>query len=113
MGQVVMYVDLLIRALGTDEAGSKSNDLLLADLVDSRARLRDVNGGSASSAAESLAREISYDGALIRLCGALAVPAPPSRFGNPPQERQRLELELTALGLPLIESAASTSSALY
>jgi hypothetical protein len=113
MGEVVMYVDLLTRALGTGEAGSKSNDLLLADLVDSRARLRDVNGGSTSSAAESLARELSYDGALIRMCEALAVPASPSRFGNPPQERQRLELELAALGLPLIESAASTSTALF
>jgi hypothetical protein len=107
-----MYVDLLTRALGTDEAGSRSNDLLLADLVDSRARLRGVNGGSTPSAAESLARELSYDGALIRLCEALAVPASASRFSNPPQERQRLELELAALGLPFADSAASTSTAL-
>ena len=57
---MVMYVDLLTRALGTDEAGSRSNDLLLADLVDSRVRLRGVNGGSTSSAAESLARELFY-----------------------------------------------------
>jgi hypothetical protein len=113
MSEVVMYVDLLTQALGTDEAGSKSNDLLLADLFDSRARLRDVNGGSTSSAAESLARELSYDGALIRMCEALAVPASPSRFSNPPQERQRLELELAALGLPFVDQAATTTTASF
>ncbi len=107
-----MYVDLLTRALGTDEAGFKSNDLLLADVVDSRARLRDVDGGSAISAAECLARELSYDGALIRLCEALSVPASPVRFTNPTQERQRLELELAALGVPCFDPAATTSSAL-
>ena len=113
MSEVVMYVDLLTRALGTDEAGSKSNDLLLADLVDSRARLRSVNGGSTTSAAESLARELSYDGALIRMCEALSLPASASRFTNPPQERQRLELELAAHGVPLIDSAATATPALF
>ena len=107
---MVMYVDLLTQALGTDEAGSKSNDLLLADLVDSRARLRDVNGGSTSSAAESLARELTYDGALIRMCEALSVPASASRFSNPTQERQRLELELTTLGVALLDSATTVQA---
>jgi hypothetical protein len=107
-----MYVDLLTRALGTDEAGSRSNDLLLADLVDSRARLRGVNGGSTSSAAESLARELSYDSALVRLCAALSIPASPSRFTNPTQERQRLELELAALGVLLVDPAATAAAAL-
>jgi hypothetical protein len=92
-----MYVDLLTRALGTDEAGSRSNDLLLA-------------GGSTTSAAESLARELSYDGALIRMCEAVSVPASPARFTNPTQERQRLELELAALGLPFIEPAETTGA---
>ena len=105
-----MYVDLLTRALGTGEAGSKSNDWLLADLVDSRARLRDVDGGSTTSAAESLARELSYDGALIRMCEALSVPASAAGFANPTQERQRLELELAALGVPFIDSAVDVLS---
>jgi hypothetical protein len=113
MCQVVMYVDLLTRTLGTDEAGSKSNDWLLADLVDSRARLRGVDGGPTTSAAESLARELSYDGALIRMCEALSLPASASRFTNPPQERQRLELELAAHGVPLIDPAANTSPAFF
>ena len=104
---VVMYVDLLTRALGTDEASFRSNDSLLANLVDSRARLRGVDGGSTSSAAESLARELSYDGALIRMCEALSVPASAARFSNPTQERQRLELELAALGVALLDSAVT------
>jgi hypothetical protein len=107
---VVMYVDLLTRALGTDEASIKSNDSLLADLVDSRARLRGTGGGSGSSAAESLARELTYDGALIRMCEALSVPASASRFSNPTQERQRLELELTTLGVALLDSATTVQA---
>jgi hypothetical protein len=96
-----MYVDLLRRALGTDEAGPRSSDLLLADLVQSRARLRAAEGSSATSAAEALARELSYDGALIRLCASLEVPATPSGFANPPEERARLEKMLTDRGLEL------------
>jgi hypothetical protein len=94
-----MYVDLLTRALGTDEADSKSHDLLLAELVDSRARLAVSDGGSRTSATESLAREIAYDGALIRLCEAMSVPASADRFTNPNSERHRLEDELRSLGV--------------
>ncbi len=104
-----MYVDLLTRALGTDETRSRSNDLLLAELVESRVRLRTRDGASLHSAAESLARELSYDGALIRLCEALSVPASATWFSNPSQERRRLEDELIARGVPLAESVSSLS----
>ncbi len=43
---------------------------------------------------EALARELSYDGALIRLCESLDVPTTPDRFANPVRERARLEREL-------------------
>jgi hypothetical protein len=99
---VVMYVDLLTRALGTDEAGSRSGDLLLADLVESRARLTALRGESATSTAESLARELSYDGALIRMCASVSVPASPARFANPHSERSRLERELESRGIVLV-----------
>jgi hypothetical protein len=95
---MVIYVDLLTQALGTDEATPRSCDLLLADLVQSRDRLRAADSGSA---AEALARELSYDGALIRLCSSLEVPASPSGFTNPPLERARLEQQLNDLGLEL------------
>jgi hypothetical protein len=95
---MVIYVDLLTQALGTDEAIPRSSDLLLADLVQSRDRLRAADTGSA---AEALAREISYDGALIRLCTSMQVPASPGGFTNPPAERARLEQLLSDGGLEL------------
>ncbi len=57
-----MYADLLTRALGKGEEGHRSNDLLMADLVHSRARLQATDGGT--TVAEALVRELSYDGAL-------------------------------------------------
>ena len=97
-----MYVDLLTRALGKGEEGHRSDDLLLADLVHSRARLRATEGDSRTPVAEALARELSYDGALIRLCESLKVPTGPARFANPVRERARLEHELTARGIDLV-----------
>ena len=96
-----MYVDLLTRALGKGEEGRRSDDLLLADLVHSRARLRATEGDTRTPVAEALARELSYDGALIRLCASLDVPTGPACFANPVRERTRLERELTARGLDL------------
>jgi hypothetical protein len=75
----------------------------LADLVQSRDRLR---AADTSSAAEALAREISYDGALIRLCTSLQVPASPSGFTHPPAERARLEQLLSDGGVELDPQAA-------
>jgi hypothetical protein len=92
---MVMYVDLLTRALGTGEEGHSSDvDLLLADLVHSRARLRATERELGTPVVEALARELSYDGALIRLCESLDVATTPDRFANPVRERARLEREL-------------------
>ena len=96
-----MYVDLLTRALGKGEEGHRSDDLLLADLVHSRARLRATEGDTRTPVAEALARELSYDGALIRLCAAHHVPTGPACFANPVRERARLERELTTRGVDL------------
>jgi hypothetical protein len=94
-----MYMDLLTRALGKGEEGSRSHDLLMAHLVHSRAGLDATDG--ATPVAEALARELSYDGALIRLCEALGVPATPAGFVNPEQERARLERQLSEHGVML------------
>jgi len=94
-----MYRDLLTRALGKDEEEHRSGDLLLADLVESRARLC-VTGGAAP-VAEALARELSYDGALIRLCASLDVRATPEWYESPQRERARLEHELLRRGILL------------
>jgi hypothetical protein len=94
-----MYRDLLTQALGTHGEGARPDDLLLAELVDSLARLHAT--GTAAPVAEALARELSYDGALIRLCAALDVRATPAWFDNPERERARLEYELARRGIRL------------
>jgi hypothetical protein len=96
---VVMYRDLLTRALGEDEEGRGAGDLLLADLVATRARLHVT--GTGTPVAEALAREVSYDGALIRLCASLNVRATPEWFESPELERARLERELWRRGILL------------
>jgi hypothetical protein len=97
--RVVMYSDLLTEALGGSQEGRRSHDRLLADLVESGARLR--TAGVAAPVAETLARELSYDGALIRLCTSLNVRARPDWFDAPRQERARLERELARRGILL------------
>jgi hypothetical protein len=94
-----MYRDLLTRALGKDEGRHRSGDLLLADLVETRARLHVT--GMAEPVTEALARELSYDGALIRLCASLDVRATPAWFESPERERARLECELLHRGILL------------
>ncbi len=98
---MVMYRDLLTRALDTSGDAHRSDDRLLAELVDSKAKLR----GSIRDApvAEALARELTYDGALIRLCASLDVRAAPYWFDCPRQERARLEGELARRGIVLPE----------
>ena len=51
--------------------------------------------------AEALARELSYDGALIRLCASLDVRAAAAWFDSPERERARLEQELVHRGIRL------------
>ncbi len=105
-----MYKDLLTRALGKGGEGRRSQDLLLADLVHSRARLGATD--RATPVAEALARELSYDGALIRLCRDLGVPATPDRFANPEHERARLERALADRGVVVpLEPALETQPA--
>jgi hypothetical protein len=61
---MIMYVDLLTWALGKDEDGHRSNDVLIADLVHSRARLHEEEGTRTIPLAEALGPGASYDGAL-------------------------------------------------
>lgn len=93
-----MYSDLLTEAIVNGGDGYRSGDLL-ADLVDSRDRLQAAS--RAAPVAEALARELSYDGALIRLCESLEVLATPEWFDSPRRERARLERELLRRGILL------------
>jgi hypothetical protein len=95
-----MYVDLLTRALDDlpEEEAPRSDDELLADVLISREQLRSYAARGTPSAAEALAHELSYDGALIRFCESLDVPTDPERFASPPRERARLEEALAERG---------------
>jgi hypothetical protein len=97
---VAMYVDLLTRALDDlpGEAGPRTDDELLADVLISREQLLAYADRGTPSAAEALAYELSYDGALIRFCESLDVPTDPERFASPSQERARLEQALAERG---------------
>jgi hypothetical protein len=101
---VVMYADLLMRALGDSEkgVGTYDYDSMLGDLAESRTRLRAPAAHPAMTAAEALARELSYDGALVRLCDLFDVVVSFAAFGEDPLgERARLERELYDRGVPL------------
>jgi hypothetical protein len=100
---MAMYVDLLTRAPADHPSveGAQRDDVLLADVVNSRARLHAYATRNAPSAPEALAYELSYDGALIRFCESLDVPTDPERFASPSQERARLERALAERGYPV------------
>jgi hypothetical protein len=53
------------------------------------------------SASLALAAEVSYDRALIKLCIANGVEVNGLGFSHPARERERLEQELTAVGIDL------------
>ncbi len=48
-----------------------------------------------------LARQVSYDIALMRLASAVGITTDPSRFDEPGRERARLEAALDDLGMTL------------
>ena len=100
---MAMYVDLLTRALDglPPVDGPQPDDALLADVVNSRARLNAYAEQNTPSAPDALAYELSYDGALIRFCESLDVATDPERFASPSQERARLETALAERGYPV------------
>jgi hypothetical protein len=98
-----IYVDLLTRALGDadPDVEPRSIDHLQADVVHMRSRLLDGESRRSSTPSETLARELAYDGALIRLCEALNVSTTPAQFASPAGERARLERALADRGVTL------------
>ena len=96
-----MYSELLILSYRETEAdGQVSPGELLANLLASRGRCR-RDGRSARSGAGTLATELDYDLALLRLCAAMGVDHDPQRFTDPGPERSRLELTLAGAGIDL------------
>ena len=71
---------------------------LLAHLIECRGRLE---VGTDSAAADAVARELSYDLALVRLCRHLGIQEVTAGYAQPLHERRRLEDQLRAAGLDL------------
>ena len=95
-----MYVDILSSALDTwvDELTGRE---LVDYALTCRAEMLGTHPHLGDSAYSSLAAEIAYDRALIRLCETNDIDVVPTSFAFPRQERARLELELAISGIDL------------
>jgi hypothetical protein len=95
-----MYVDLLSSALDTwiDEL---TGEALIGYALSCRAEMLQVGPHRGDTAYSSLAAEVAYDRALIKLCQTNEVPVMATSFAYPREERARLEGELATAGVDL------------
>jgi hypothetical protein len=95
-----MYVDILSSALD-----SWADELTGTALVDyaqcCRAEMLGVGPHHGDTAYSSLAAEVAYDRALIKLCETNGMLVEATSFAFPRQERARLEHELAAAGIDM------------
>jgi hypothetical protein len=95
-----MYVDILSSAL--DGWIDELNGIALVDYVlDRRAEMLNTGPHNGDTAYSSLAADVAYDRALIKLCEVNYVAVTPTGFAFPLQERTRLERELATAGINL------------
>jgi hypothetical protein len=95
-----MYVDILSSALDT-WVGDLTGDALVDYALCCRAEMVEVRPYHGDTAYSSLAAEIAYDRALIKLCETNAIPVTATSFVYPREERHRLEVELATAGVDL------------
>ncbi len=95
-----MYTDLLVRA----------QDSLLQDLdgnalvwyaIERRSEMLASGPVARASAMATLAVDVAYDCALLKLCAMEDIAALPTDFSSPAQGRRRFELELKSAGIDL------------
>src|SRR3974390_3628081 len=89
-----MYVDVLSAAMDTWNV-ELTGDALLDYVVNCRAQLLRVGAREGRSADDSLAGEVTYDRALIRLCDDVGVVTSVADFAHPRSERAHLEHSLS------------------
>jgi hypothetical protein len=95
-----MYVDILTSAL--DGWGDELNgDALIDYALECRAEMLKVGPKHGDTAYSSLAAEIAYDRALVRLCETKNVTVFATNFSSPRRERSRLERQLASSGIDL------------
>jgi hypothetical protein len=95
-----MYVEVLSGALEGWDARLAGEELLQY-VVACRAVLPIHALGAGGMAEASLAAEVAYDRALIHLAAVHGIDVAPTNFCHPAIARQRLEMELTSLGIDL------------
>jgi hypothetical protein len=97
-----MYADLLSNALanwdGELDAGALFNHLLAC-----RFEMLSSTPSPGDNAYLTLAKEIAYDRALIKLCATHGIDARAVDFAHPGEERSRLERALSDHGVNLTE----------
>ena len=100
MVSMSMYVDILSSALDTwvDEL---TGSALVDYVLECRAAMLSSGPHRGDTAYSSLAVEIGYDRALIKLCETSGVTVMATSFAHPREERARLEGELAASGVDL------------
>ena len=95
-----MYVDILSSALDiwVDELAGPA---LIDYAMSCRAEMLGAGPHCGATAYSSLAAEIAYDRALIKLCETIGVTVMATSFAYPREERARLERSLANSGIDL------------
>jgi hypothetical protein len=98
---MAMYVQLLSAVLTSDDADSHGPPRAASRARASRLQMLTSADRSHRSAEGSLANDVQYDCALIRLCAATGIETTAACFEQPRVERARLERALATTGMDL------------
>ncbi|HVA53206.1 MAG TPA: hypothetical protein VNF05_06800 [Acidimicrobiales bacterium] len=99
-----MYADLLSDALENWD-GELSAGALFDHVLECRIEMLSARPSTGDDAYLTLAKEIAYDRALIKLCATHGIEARAVDFAHPGEERSRLERALSNHGVNLTELA--------
>ena len=97
-----MYADLLTNALANMDGAWRADDLF-DHVLACRIEMLSSSSLPGDDAYLTLAKEIAYDRALIRLCVTHGVEARAVDFAHPGEERRRLERALIDRGVNFTE----------
>ncbi|MHB8380375.1 MAG: hypothetical protein ACYDB2_10780 [Acidimicrobiales bacterium] len=97
-----MYADLLRNALENWD-GALSVSTLFDHVLECRIEMLSARPSTGDDAYLTLAKEIAYDRALIKLCATHGIAASAVDFAHPGEERSRLERALSDQGVNLTE----------
>lgn len=98
---MTMYIELLSLVFMTNETDAVAPMELLVLALERRDRMLNSAAKVGWSAERNLAYDVDYDSALIKLCMAVGIDAEPTSFGQPREERTRLEHALAEAGVDL------------